>query len=243
MPVRKNQGRRKANGSGRAADDLFRIFEDMIARGDLAEGAPLPPEREIVETYRVSRTVAREAVQALANKGLVDARPRFRPVVRKPGFESAIDAVGTVVRHLLNDRQGVRNLFETRIMIEAALVRQAAVEAGKEDIRALRDALAANGEAVEDSALFYRTDMDFHAVLYRIPQNPVLPALHRAYTSWLSPHWSKMPRLPDRNRLNHAAHSAIYDAILMRDPDGAEAALRAHLDDAWAQVCKTFEQD
>ena len=226
--------------SGRAADDLFRIFEEMIGRGDLPEGAPLPPEREIVETYGVSRTVVREAVQALANKGLVEARPRFRPVVRKPSFDSAFDAVETVIRRLLSEPEGVRNLFETRIMIEAALVRQAATEAKKEDLKALKDALAANGEAIDDSELFYRTDMAFHEVLYSIPRNPVLLAVHKAYTSWLAPQWSKMPRLPDRNRQNHKAHSAIYEAILMRDPDGAEAALRTHLDNAWTQVCKSF---
>ena len=72
--------------NGRAADDLFRTFEQLINSGALVDGQPLPPEREIVETYGVSRTVVREAVLALANKGLVEARPRFRPVVRKPTF-------------------------------------------------------------------------------------------------------------------------------------------------------------
>jgi len=236
------QKNRTESAPGRAADDLFRVFEDMIGQGILAEGSPLPTEREIVETYGVSRTVVREAVQALANKGLVEARPRFRPVVRKPGFDSAFEAVETVIRQLLSEPEGVRNLFETRIMMESALVRQAATQAKKEDLKALQDALAANAAAIEDSELFYRTDMAFHQVLYGIPRNPVLLAVHKAYTSWLAPHWSKMPRLPDRNRQNHKSHTAIYEAILMRDPDGAEAALRSHLDDAWAQVRKTFPE-
>jgi len=73
----------------RAADDLFMEFEKMINTGKLANGDALPPEREIVETYGVSRTVVREAILALSNKGLVDAKPRFRPVVRKPDFDIA----------------------------------------------------------------------------------------------------------------------------------------------------------
>ncbi len=88
--------------------------------------------------------------------------------------------------------------------------------------------------------MFYRTDMGFHAVLYQIPKNPVLPAVHKAYTAWLAPHWSRMPRLPARNRANYEAHRRIYEAILMRDQDAAEAALRAHLADAWTQVRETF---
>ena len=49
-----------------------------------------------------------------------------------------------------------------------------------------------------------------------------------------------MQEVKDRNLLNYNAHKAIYEAILMRDPDEAEKALRAHLNDAWNQVKKTF---
>ena len=226
--------------NGRAADDLFRIFEEMINEGTLADGQPLPPEREIVEIYGVSRTVVREAVLALANKGLVEARPRFRPIVRKPTFETAFETVGNVASRLLNQQGGVKNLFDTRIMIETSLVRQAALEAGKQDIATLKTALQANGACIDDSDAFYQTDMAFHRALYLVPKNPVLPAIHSAYTAWLAPHWSKMPRAPERNRQNHRAHTAIFDAILMRDPDAAENALRSHLRDAWDQVQATF---
>ena len=208
--------------------------------GALKEGDPLPPEREIVEAYGVSRTVVRETVLALANKGLVEAKPRFRPVVRKPSFEAAMGTIDSVVGRLLGQPGGVKNLFETRIMVEAALARQAATDARKDDIAALQQALEDNAAAIDDSELFYQTDMRFHAALYDIPKNPVLPAVHKAYTAWLAPHWSRMPRLPDRNRANYEAHKAIFDAILMRDPDAAETALRNHLQAAWLQVRETF---
>lgn len=230
-----------ADRTGRAADRLFRRFAEMINSGELREGDTLPPEREIVEAYGVSRTVVREAVQALANRGLVEARPRFRPVVRRPSFDAAFETVDTVVGRLLAEPQGIRNLFETRIMIEVGLARQAALEATKADLQALKGALEANRAAIADSERFYETDKGFHAVLYQIPHNPVLMSIHKAYVTWLAPQWSKMPRLPDRNAHNYQAHKAIYDAILMRDPDGAEAASRAHLDDAWAQVRETFD--
>ncbi len=227
--------------SGRAADDLIRTFVRLIEDGHLSPGDPLPPEREIVETYGVSRTVVREAVLALAAKGLVAARPRHRPVVRAPSFDTAFETVESVVGRLLSEPGGIKNLFDTRIMIEAALVRQAALAATREDITALKQALDENAASLEDSTRFYQTDMAFHRVLYDVPKNPVLPAVHKAYTSWLEPHWLKMPRLPGRNRENLAAHREILDAILMRDPDLAETALRRHLAAAWAQVKKTFE--
>lgn len=225
---------------GRAADTVVQALARRIRSGGLADGDPLPPERDLMEEFGTSRTVVREAVRQLSTQGIVEAKPRHRPVVRRAGFEAALDAASAVVSHLLDQPGGVKNLFDTRIMVEAALVRQAATDALKEDIAALRTALEANAAVVGDSELFYQTDMRFHGVLYQIPKNPVLPAIHRAYTSWLAPQWSQMPRLPARNEQNLAAHRAIFDAILMRDADAAEATLRAHLNDAWDQVRQTF---
>lgn len=227
--------------SERASDSLVRQIEARIAAGDLADGAPLPPERDLINTYRVSRTVVREAVAALASRGLVESRPRFRPVVRRPGYDAALAAADGVVGHLLAQAGGVKNLYDTRIFLEASLVRQAAKQARKDDIEALKRALDANEAAISDSAAFYRTDVEFHAVLYDIPQNPVFPALHKAFTAWLAPHWVKMPRSPERNRVNFHRHSDIYNAIRDRDPDAAEAALNAHLSAAWEYVRGTFE--
>lgn len=229
--------------SGRAADAVVRQLSAKIQSGEYSDGDPLPPERLLMEEFGISRTVVREAVQSLSKQGLLEARPRHRPIVRKPGYDAAISAMESVVSHLLNNAGGVKNLFDTRILVEAALVRQAAREAQRDDIAALKAALEENEAAIDDSELFYRTDRAFHALLYEIPRNPVLPALHKAYVTWLAPQWSRMPRLPERNRENHAAHVRIFDGILMRDPDAAEAALRAHLETAWEQVCETFGED
>lgn len=229
--------------AGRAADTVVRRLSEKIQSGELVDGTPLPPERLLMEEFGISRTVVREAVQSLSKQGLLEARPRHRPIVRKPGYDAAISAMESVVHHLLDNSGGVKNLFDTRILVEGALVRQAAQSAGKDDIAALKAALEANEAAIEDSEEFYRTDRAFHALLYDIPGNPVLPALHRAYVTWLSPQWLQMPRLPDRNRTNFDAHVQIFDAILMRDPDRAEAALRTHLEQAWCQVCETFGDD
>lgn len=226
----------------RAADELFLEFEKMILSGKLANGEVLPPEREIVETYGVSRTVVREAILALSNKGLVDAKPRYRPVVRKPDFDTAFGTVGNVVSRLLEEEDGIRNLFDTRIMVEVYLARQAAVDAKRDDVRSLKDALEENEAAINNMNLFFETDVKFHRVLYEMSGNPLLPSIHRAYITWLKPNWGKMPTLPERNQLNFESHLAIYNAILMRDPDKAETATRKHLNDAWEQINKILAE-
>jgi DNA-binding FadR family transcriptional regulator len=226
--------------SGRAADALADQVGAMIAAGEIAQGHRLPPERDLMQHFGVSRTVVREAIAKLASRGLVEARPGFRPVVRKPDYEAAMDSLSHMVGHLVRDQDGVRDLFETRIFMEAALARHAAKSARKDDIDDLRLALERNRKAIGDRDAFYATDVAFHAVLYRLPRNRVYPAIHRAYVEWLMGHWAALERAADVDRLNHAGHVAIFEAILNRDPDAAESAVQRHLEVAWEFVRSTF---
>jgi len=225
----------------RASTRIVRHLEREILSGALVDGSPLPAERDLMSRFGTSRAVVREAIVALSNGGLVERRPRYRPTVRKAGVESAFAAVGSIVEHLLDEPRGVRNLYETRLFVEQGLVRQAALQARKQDIDDLRKALAENEASIPDSEAFYASDIAFHGVLYQIPQNPIFPAVHTAYTSWLAPHWSRMPRSPDRNAMNYRSHAAIFERIVERDASGAELALKRHLDAAWEYVRTTFE--
>ena len=228
---------------GRASDGVVRALAAQIASGELPDRSPLPAERELMERFGASRTVIREAISRLSNRGLLESRPRFRPIVRKPDYTTILDATGDIARHLLSEPGGVKNLYESRVLIERALVREAAQSARKQDILDLTAALEANREAIADSDAFYRTDTAFHGVLYRVPRNPIFPAIHQGFNAWLAPHWEQMLRSPERNAVNYRAHKEIADAILERDPDAAEEALRNHLRAAWEYVRVTFDLD
>lgn len=225
----------------RAADAVVMELETQIMSGKLQNSSPLPAERDLMEQFGASRTVIREAISALSNRGLVESKPRFRPIVRKPDYGTVLNAAGSIVRHLVNEPAGVKNLYMSRVFLERALVRDAATSASRNDISALREALDANKQAIDNSEEFYRTDVAFHGVLYKIPQNPIFPAVHEGFTSWLAPQWDQMLRSPERNLVNYRAHKRILDAIIDRDPDEAEEALTAHLRAAWEYVRVTFD--
>lgn len=229
------------NETGRAADNVVAMLEAKIVSGELEDRTPLPAERELMEQFGASRTVIREAISQLSSRGLIETRPRFRPIVRKPDYATVLHACGNVVQHLLTDKTGIKNLYDSRVFIERALVREAALSARKDDIVSLREALEENRKAIPDSNEFYRTDVAFHGVLYRIPRNPIFPAMHEGYTSWLAPQWDRMLRSPERNEVNYLAHKSILDAIVERDPVAAEEALNNHLKAAWEFVRVTFD--
>jgi DNA-binding FadR family transcriptional regulator len=227
-------------GEHRAADIVVATIEQEIVSGLLENGSLLPPERDLMGRFGISRTVVREAIATLTTRGLLESKPRHRPVVRKPGYDAAFSAVGGVVSHLLRQDGGVKTLYDVRIFLEASLVRHAALHARKEDIAALRAALERNHAAIDDPVLFDNTDVAFHAVFYGILGNPVFPAVHRAFVTWLFEHWQSMSRSPEQNLAYYAGHKAIFDAIIDRDPDAAEKALLAHLSEAWETVRGTF---
>lgn len=227
-------------GKRRAADAIVTALEKRIASGELENDKPLPPERDLMEEFGTSRTVVREAISALANRGLIELRPRFRPIVRKPDYGTLLNATGTIVRYLLTEPGGVKNLYQSRVFIERGLVREAALHATKDHISDLKAALLANEKAIQDSDEFFRTDIAFHGVLYRMTGNPIFPAMHEGFTAWLSPNWARMRRSVERNETVFLAHKVIYDAILERDPARAEAALVEHLRVAWSYVEETF---
>src|ERR1044072_1079194 len=62
-----------------------------IVRGVHQPGTPLPPEPALCETFAVSRTVVREAVKILQEKGLVQVRQGTGTIVTAPSEWDMLD--------------------------------------------------------------------------------------------------------------------------------------------------------
>jgi DNA-binding FadR family transcriptional regulator len=105
----------------------------------------------------------------------------------------------------------------------------------------LEEKLISNREAIGVRGVFEATDVAFHDVLYAVPRNPVYPAIHRAYVDWLRKPWSCIESTAEIDMMMYAGHEAISKAIIARDPDLAEDALRRHLNTAWEFVRSTFD--
>ena len=219
-------------------DHIVKDIEERIYTGKLKEGERLPPEREIETEFDVSRTVVREAIKILSTKGLIEARPNFRPVIKSPNYDTAFNMVTSIVEHFISKKEGAKNLYDIRTLIEASLVRIATVRATKDDIAKLRVALQTNFKEIKNSEKFFETDMAFHRVLYTIPDNPLLLSIHQSFCDWLGVYWRKIPRDINYNKNICEAHEKIFEGILNRDVDEAEQALITHLDRSWQEFFK-----
>ncbi len=79
---------------GHAADAIFEQLAAAILTGELAPGAPLPPERVLGEQFGVSRIVLRQAMHRLADVGLVRVRQGGATLVLDPGEAGDIRLIG-----------------------------------------------------------------------------------------------------------------------------------------------------
>lgn len=65
---------------------IYRALAAEIADGTHQPGAALPPQRQLADRFAVTLMTVRQALRALQDDGLVEARPGTGTFVRQPGF-------------------------------------------------------------------------------------------------------------------------------------------------------------
>jgi GntR family transcriptional repressor for pyruvate dehydrogenase complex len=217
------------------ADEVRERLLASILSGDLQPGDPIPSERALCDEFGVARTSLREAIQGLSSLGLLERRGnRTHVVERLPEVRVDGDA----------RKERVRQLFETRRVIEVPIAELAAARAdSKERAELARVAEAFERELTIDE--FRPLDRAFHAAIASACGNPLLAELHGKVLAALfeSPSFDSLLR-DVRNRTevrriigeSSRAHAAIAAAIAAGDVDGAGSAARDHLDAVEARM-------
>ncbi len=214
----------------RLFEQISEVLERRIRGRELAEGAELPSERDLMKSFGVGRPAVREALFHLQRMGLVELKSGARARVAAPTVAAVMSSLAGSARYMLSEPGGMRHFQEARVLFETGLARDAARLATGGDIAALDLALADNRQAIGDIRRFEETDVAFHFAIARIPGNPIYTSLHAAIIDWLVDQRRVSLSFPGQNRVAYEAHAAICAAIATRDEAGAAAAMRAHLE-------------
>ncbi|QLD11993.1 FadR/GntR family transcriptional regulator [Microbacterium oleivorans] len=207
---------------GLVADDIARYVERLIVSGELSLGAALPPERVLAETLGVSRNALREALTRLAGRGLVERRQGSANRVAR-----TVPLAAALTERMNDVAAEFRNAVEFRAVIEPQLVRLAADRVDRAQLDALRALLDSGSESdPEGSATL---DIAFHTAVAQATGNPLLAALGELTASWTVAARLYSHLDADGRRLSHEGHARILAALVARDPDAAEYAMRIHL--------------
>ena len=213
------------------SDEVFARLKQLIESGELKAGDDMPSERELMERFGVGRPAIREAMQALAGKGLVEISHGERAKVLQVTAESIFRQVDLPAKLMLSgSSDSLEHLKSARIFFERGMVREAATKATKEDISELRALLDKQGRNIGDSERFIEADMAFHQKIAQISGNPIFAAVSGAMLGWLKSYHTEMLIWTGRENFTLAEHEEIIRAIGKRDADLAEKAMIKHLE-------------
>jgi len=171
-------------------------IEEAIVSGLLKAGEKLPPERELVGRFDVSRRTLREALRIVEQKGLIEIKVGSRggAFVKDLTTAPISESLALLIR---SKKISLRELAEFRLDIESLVAGRAARRATSEDVDSLKDLLV-EGESLLASnrfnwRAFMEVDQQLHLTLARIARNSIhefiLKTIHeninRYYESYL----------------------------------------------------------
>ncbi len=211
-PPASPRGRRHADlPAASTTERIVDAITSAIVERKLMPGTKLA-EAQIGDMFKVSRTVARQALIRLGRDHLVTLEPARGAFVAQPSIDEA------------------RQVFEVRKMVEAAMVKALCTSITEVQIAQLRAHLSAERDAVARTDVTGRTRLlaDFHVVLARLLGNEVLAQL-------LADLLARCSLVALMYQSSHSAehsqeeHVEIVAALARRDSRAAVKLMESHL--------------
>lgn len=213
------------------SDQVLERLREMILRGEVGPGDPMPSERDLMKRFGVGRPAVREALQTLDTMGLITISHGERARVSALSADIILRQIDTVARMLLSTSpDNLEHLKEARRFFELGVVRQAAEAASEADVAELRQLVEAQRAQLGDARAFVQADIAFHVKIASISRNPIFLAVSQAMLNWLFHYHTDLLHWSGKEPVTLEEHGHIVDFIDRRDAPGAEAAMRTHLD-------------
>ncbi len=211
----------------RLYEKIVEQIESRVVSGDLETGDQLPPEHKLAEQFGVSRTVVREAIKALNEKGLVEIRSGRGTFVTKatPGVMRHSQGI----RMRIGTKHDYANLVEIREILEPEIAALAASRMTDEFISTMQEACEVMEKSYDNPALFIEADLDFHLALAEATQNSLITATIDSLINLLREERKQSAQVKGGFKLEQVYHRKILQAVISHKPLAARQAMKEHL--------------
>lgn len=217
----------KAIKKTRISEEVVSQIHELIREGKLKAGDQLPSERELAETFKVSRTSVREALRALETQGLVVSRTGMGTFVADLPIEALVAPLATL---LIEGKSALVDIFEMRKLIEPHIASLAAERATKRDVARMYRILEKQKDEVDRGSTGVEEDAEFHFFIGRATQNQALEKLVSGLMDILSHSREESLQTPGRSQASLESHHRILSAIEEHDKERARAAMLRHIE-------------
>lgn len=197
---------------GEGESYCYRQLRRAVLEGRLVPGQRLV-ETELARMLGVGRAAVRTALARLEQEGVVERSPNRGARVR-----------------LLTEEEAVE-ILEARAALECLVARYAATRATSEDLRELRAVVREMAACARkgDTLGYTECNRRFHEALVRASRHATAARLLDSLRAQMVRYQYRTVLAPGRLPRSLEEHRAIVDAVAARDPDAAEASMRAHL--------------
>jgi DNA-binding FadR family transcriptional regulator len=196
-----------------------------------ADNGRLPSERELAEHFALSRGQIREALAILEAMRIIERRAKSG--IYLTTNEAGVEAMALFARAGVPlDPIQIYESVELRKIHEIKAAELACARATEENFEQLRKILQVSEQKLAAGEGLARQDRDFHLEIVRATQNSVF---HKVCSVYYIMGEQRLPIYfsdPNRGRRSHAEHIQIFDALLRRDGNLAQALMSAHLQGA-----------
>lgn len=216
-----------------ARSHTSRVVDDLglqIVSGHYRQGSLLPGDSDLIDRYRVSRTVLREALKTLSAKGLLQAKARIGTRVRERADWNLFDP-DVLVWHARNGfaPEFLTHLGEMRMALEPEAAAFAAQRRTAEQLEAMQSWAARMSDPKISQEDFVQADLGLHLAVAQSANNPFFLSISTLIEVALVAMLTISSPVENSERLaaSVAQHRAIVDAIAARDSDRARRAMEA----------------
>ncbi len=190
-----------------------------------SEPLVFPNEAELCQQLGVSRSILREAVKVLADKGMIEVRPKSGTRARPRSEWNLLDPdILAWQAELQPDARFLRDLCEVRLAIEPIAAGFAALRASEDEIAAIGRCLDQREANKNDEERAVELDIRFHQAVVAASHNPLLEQLSAAIRDPFRTALAYTTRLPASETLSLDAQRRLYEAVSRRDPLKARGA-------------------
>ncbi|MBI2242959.1 MAG: FadR family transcriptional regulator [Nocardioides sp.] len=222
----------RGGGRGRVTERVVDEICAYIEREALQGGDKLPPERVFMELFSVGRSSLREALRVLSATGVIE-------VVHGDGMyvAAANPSASTTTIFDATEESALRNLVETRLGIELAIVTALAERGTDADFDALEALLDEQQEHLENDPSYQWEPLGFELTAAGMCGNSWLYDVELLLRdAWVTLSRGTRTRV-SRHREWHSEHRAILASMRTRNVRQAQRLVMAHVS------LERFEQD
>lgn len=215
--------------TGRVSGEIVEQVKQALRQGKLAPGDRLPPERQLTETFGVSRVTVRDALRVLEAHGLIEIRVGAGggAFVTAPDPGDVADGITNM---LMMSAISPKDVTEIRNIIEIGMMPLICERATDSDLEELGLICERADESLDDPPYDVRISAEFHIRLAQSSHNTAIlmltESLHRPILNSLL-EAKKVD--PNYGVWGTEEHKELVDAIRERDVDRARDILRHHL--------------